>query len=247
MTQMGVFLKRLLLVQVVVFSMTFGLARSVSAQGIVYGDTLPPGAVVENDAILVGDTVVIDGTVAGDVFAAGTNVKIKGTIEGSLIVVGETILIDGQVDGTTYIGAITLELGESSTLGRNLFFAGLSLVTQPGAQVGRDLFAASLLGANLAGDTGRTVKAIIGPSEFIRLILDAVGGQVFLPERSVLPVAELSSLREAKPSLGGALGSIGLAGLRSVADPWLTEGVPSQILDRPGNAVLHKVGPQACV
>lgn len=145
--------------------------RSARADGIVYGDTIPAGEVVDDDVVLSGTNVVIEGTVIGDVLAVGDTVRVSGTVRGSLVAVGETLSFDGEVDGSVYAAAVTLELGSQGLVSRSLYFGGLRLVTQPGSQIGRDLYARSL-SARLAGQVGRDTKAVIGLFELIGALTD---------------------------------------------------------------------------
>jgi hypothetical protein len=153
---------------------------------------------VENDAILFGSKVVIDGNVDGDVLAIGENVTINGGVSGSLVVIGQTVVINGQVDGTVYAGAVIMDLGQEAALHRNMYYAGVSMVASPGSTIGRDLYAVAL-GAQFGGTIGREVKAIIGPVEIIRIIVNWVNelrtGPSTIPQptptpRSLTPTPE---------------------------------------------------------
>ena len=163
--------KPILLAIVLFVILTLILVPPVRAQGIVYGSTVPAGQVVENDAILTGTTVSMDGTVDGDLFAAGNTVEINGTVNGSLVAVGENVTINGKVEGTVYTAGLTVTIGPKSDLSRNLYVASAQLETQPDSSVGRDLYALSVGGANLKGQVGRDVNGIIGPVEFIRMLI----------------------------------------------------------------------------
>ena len=214
---------RLMLAQLLVFALAFGFAQTAHAQGIVYGDTIPSGQVVEGDVVLFGERVQIDGDVIGDVFAFGSQVTVAGKVDGSLFVGGESVLIEGQVGGTTYSAAVTLELGPEASLQRNLYFAGLNLITQSGSEIGRDLYASSLLGAQLGGKIGGFTRAVIGPAEFLRVVLEAVGGEVNLPE--LVPAPESGSLPvySTAGSSIGAGGTLGIIGLKSAAATFIPD------------------------
>lgn len=165
----------------------FGLTRNALAQGIDYGNEVTAGETVENDIVLTGETITLDGTVVGDVLAIGSTVQVNGTVEGSLIIIGRFLTIDGEVVGTTYVIGRELTLNEAATLGRNLYFLGLTLDTLNESQIGRDLVALTL-GANLEGVVGRDVRMISGAVQIIKLITDMIGKEVTgLPVNS--PVA----------------------------------------------------------
>ena len=169
-------LKRFTIVLFIFMLLSFGFPGSVSAQGIVYGDGVPEGTVVEGDILLAGDHVVIAGDVDGDVLAVGRTISISGNIAGSLIVAGQNVSLNGEVGGSVYSLALTLEAGPEAVVGRSLYFGGLSLNLHQGSMVNRDLNVASL-GAQLSADVGRNVHAIIGPLEFIQLIVESLGGE----------------------------------------------------------------------
>jgi cytoskeletal protein CcmA (bactofilin family) len=161
------------------------------AQGIIYGNTIPAGQTVENNVILAGDTVKIEGTVDGDVIALGTDVQVDGSINGSLVTAGETVTINGSVDGSVYTSALSVEMGEESAIGHDLYLLGGQLVTKPGSAIGRDILAITV-GATLNGEVSRDVRAIIGPVEIVNAILQLTQGKSlrdFLPSRlrSALP------------------------------------------------------------
>jgi hypothetical protein len=169
-------LKRFTIVLFVFMLLSFGFPGSVSAQGIVYGDGVPDGTVVEGDILLAGDHVVIAGDVNGDVVAVGRSVSVSGDIAGSLIVAGQDVSIDGDVGGSVYSLAFTLKAGAESVVGRSLYFGGMSINLHPGSMVNSDLNVVSL-GAQLSAEVGRNVHAIIGPLEFIQLIVESLGGE----------------------------------------------------------------------
>ncbi len=147
-------------------------AGSADAQEIVYGSTVPAGTTVDQDIILTGDEVTIDGTVLGDVVALGGKVVVNGRVEGTLIAVAQDIELNGAVGGSLLAAALQLLSGPEASIGKNLYFGGLSLVLPQGATVGRDLVAATM-GATMGGEVARDVKAIIGPFEFARLLIGA--------------------------------------------------------------------------
>lgn len=152
--------------------LTLFMVLPVRAQGIVYGSTVPAGQMVENDAFLTGTSVSMDGTIDGDLFAAGDDVEINGTVNGSLFAVGQTVNINGKVEGTVYTSGVTVTVGPDSDLARNLYVATAQLETQPGSTVSRDLYTLAVGGANLQGEVGRNVSGIIGPVEFIRILVN---------------------------------------------------------------------------
>ena len=166
----------LTLVLALVFAGLFGMPQSARAYGIIAGDTIPAGEVIDNDAVVTGADVVVDGTVNGDVLAVGDTVTINGAVKGSLVAVGLRVVINGEVDGTVYTAAQTLELRPSASLSRNIYFAGFRLITRPGSRVERDLVAGSI-GADLFGEVGRDMKAVIGLVELVRKLGESMDWQ----------------------------------------------------------------------
>jgi hypothetical protein len=158
--------KRLWLVVFLVLLSLFTFTRSARAQEIMGGSRIPAGTIFDNDALLIGDDVILDGTVLGDVLAIGRTVTVNGNVDGSLVTLAETVIVNGEVDGSVFSGALTLEAGDQADIGRSAYFVGARLVTQPESQIGRDLVA-STLGAQLNGNVGRDVKAVIGLIEIV--------------------------------------------------------------------------------
>lgn len=204
----------------------FTVIQPAKAQGIVYGDSVPAGTTVQSDVILYGDDVVISGNVDGDVIAVGRNVSVDGEVSGSLVLVGEDISINSPVDGTVYAVGANLDLGEMGELNRNLYFAGLSLATQEGSIVGRDLLAASL-GANLAGEVNGSTKAIIGALEFFRVFMDNFGASFSTSQSGFLSSIQTGNYDVLPASVSvRSVAGIGISGLLSRID--VTESVSYQ-------------------
>ena len=218
----------LLLVILLVLSMT----QSAKAASIIYGDSVPKGVVVANDVILFGDNISIDGTVDGDVIAVGGTVTINGEVAGSLVMGAQTIVVNGVVKGSVYAASMQMLVGSAADIGRSLYYLGLSLIAQPGATIQRDLNGVTL-GATLgAAQIGRDIKAVIGPVEILRLILQAFGYQVDWP---LLAPPELSPTPTSgliPTDLSPAAGSLSMLVLRSAG-----------ILAAPGSMSLTQQSP----
>jgi cytoskeletal protein CcmA (bactofilin family) len=159
------------MVLALVILVSISLPKSARAQGILRGDGLPAGTTITGDGFFYGTTVTIDGDVDGDVFAIGSEIEINGEVSGSLVAIGRKVTINGEVGGTVYAAAVEFILAPEANLARNLYIAGVSMNTQAGSQVKRDLFAAAL-GAQMEGSLDGDVKAIIGPAEFFYLLMD---------------------------------------------------------------------------
>lgn len=176
---------------VVVFTLIF--VPNGNAQGIIYGDSIPAGRTVENNVILAGNNVTISGNVDGDVIAVGSNVTVNGDISGSLVTGGQIITVNGAVAGSIYAASLTLELGEEATVGRDVYYLGTQLITQPGSTISRDLLAFTF-GATLGGQVGRDTRAIIGPIEIVNAILKATQGKTL---RDIFPLRSGSNISPA--------------------------------------------------
>jgi hypothetical protein len=186
------------------------ITRTARAQGIMGGSIVPAGVVFENDAFLTGNDIVLDGTVAGDVLAVGRTVTINGDIAGSLVALAETVTVNGDVDGSVYSGAVTFELGESSTIDRSAYFVGARLVTQSDSQIKRDLVAGTL-GAQLNGNVGRDVRAVIGLVEIVDRVLKAFNVEPNLSDFRIFPSREATPEVEESVAIEGALLPAGLS------------------------------------
>jgi cytoskeletal protein CcmA (bactofilin family) len=139
----------------------YGAVGTARAVEIVNGNTISAGEVIDDDVFIGGDFVTIDGTVNGDLFAAGNTVTINGVINGSLVTAAQTIQINGEVSGSVYAASSSMVIGESTTIGRNLYYGGFGLETKPGSQIGRDLLVGGYQ-AILAGTIQRDVVAALG-------------------------------------------------------------------------------------
>jgi cytoskeletal protein CcmA (bactofilin family) len=154
---------------------TFGpnqIARAVEFDddGIIAADE-----VIDDDVFISSETVVVDGTVNGTLFVSASSATINGTVGGDLLVTsadttfnglvkgnlafaGQFLSLDGTVEGTLFSLGNTVTLGPSAVVGRNLFFTGLSLETEPGSTIGRDVEANGYQ-ALLGGQVDRNVQA----------------------------------------------------------------------------------------
>lgn len=145
--------------------------RAALAQDIFQGDQLGSSEVIDNDVIMSGDVVLLAGTVKGNAFVTGRDIIIDGNIEGSLFAIGQRITINGRIDGSAYTVALSSRLASTGEVGQNLYFVGVSFVSERGSQVGRDLVGLSL-GAILQGSVGRDTKLIAGLLQFLNLFFD---------------------------------------------------------------------------
>lgn len=170
----------------------FAIVGSAQAQGLATGESVPAGDIINSDAFLSGDDVVIDGTVDGDVLAVGRRVTVNGDVTGSLIAAAELVNVNGRVGGSVYAAAATLEANEAAAVDRSLYFIGAQVNSDPSSLIERDLVAAAL-GAQLAGNVGRDVRAVVGPLALLERILDLFNietGFQILPSSALVPESE---------------------------------------------------------
>jgi hypothetical protein len=191
-----------------IVALLFMTQTALADDEVLQGDTLASGETVENDILLNGTDVALNGTVAGDVLAVGRNVVISGDVQGSMVVLAENVVLNGQVEGSVYSIAVSFNMLSGSSIGRSLYYLGISLVTEKESEIGRDLTAVTL-GARLAGAVGRNTKAIIGLLEIGKLIVDQVNE---VTTGKPLPVPEASSAAPQKPSTTVFAASIGPIG-----------------------------------
>ncbi len=166
-------LYRMILILIISVAFVFSITGTAKANGIITDGQVPEGQTVENDAIAFGDKVTIDGNVDGDLIAFAGEVEINGDVTGSLITIGRDITINGNVGGSVYSIGVNLNLGSTSAIDRNFYFGGIRLATDEGSSVERDMVVASLT-AQLAGQPGRDLKAMIGLLQFIDIIREGV-------------------------------------------------------------------------
>lgn len=158
---------------IVLLLVMLAAVQATRAQGIILGERLGANEEVEGDVILNGNDVRLDGLVDGDAFIVGRTVIIDGRVTGSLFVLGDKVVVNGEVEGSAYVGAISLQVGETAVIGRSLYNVGLSLLTERGSSVGRDLYALTF-SARLGGSVERDTQAVIGIIEVIRSVLNLV-------------------------------------------------------------------------
>lgn len=154
--------------------------RTSFAQTIVQGDRLDSGEVIDNDVVMNGDEVILAGTVKGNAFITGRDIIIDGNVEGSLFAIGQRITVNGTVGGGAYLLALSSRLGSTAEIGQNLYFLGVSFVSERGSQVGRDLVGLSL-GAILQGSVARDTRLIAGLLQFLNLFFDFALGPTPAP------------------------------------------------------------------
>ncbi len=158
---------------VLIFTLSFGIANSAKAVEFDEDGFVGADEVIDDDLFITGENVKINGTINGDLIATGGTVTVNGTVKGSLVAGAQAITINGTVEGSVYSGASTLTLGEEASIGRNFFYGGFNLTTEPGSMVGRDLLVGAYQ-ALLSGEVGRDVKAGVGALE----LNGKVGGDV---------------------------------------------------------------------
>ncbi|MBN2387545.1 MAG: polymer-forming cytoskeletal protein [Anaerolineales bacterium] len=166
--------QRILLALALTLVLAFGAVTPAHAEELVYGDTVAAGEVVERDILLVGRQVSIAGTVIGNVVAVGNQVIITGTVDGSLLVLGQNIHIGGRVTGGVYASALTVDLGQTALLSRDLNTVAVSITADNGSEIGRDLNAIGL-DSGLNGHVARDLHTAIGPIQLYNGLMRLLG------------------------------------------------------------------------
>lgn len=159
---------------IIILIISSATPTSVHAQGMVYGDTVPVGTTVDHDVVLIGQNIMLAGTVNGNVFVLGNQVAVTGNVNGSLILIAQNAVIGGNISGAVYSSALTLELSSNAALDRELYVTAISLITQPGSVIGRDLFALGL-DAGLNGQVGRDLHTSLGPIQLYNGLMHLLG------------------------------------------------------------------------
>lgn len=181
-----------------ILAVTMMFPAPAFAQGITFEDTVKEGEVVDHNLVLSGPTVTMAGKVEGDLLAIGDQIKINGEVDGNLVVLGNQVVLNGPVSGSVYIGAAALVVGPEASVGRDVSFIGGMFETNETSSIRRDLNLVSL-DANMAGDTGRDVNALIGPIRLGLVIYDFLKDQGLLPQTTGLELENFQG--------GSALGS----------------------------------------
>jgi len=210
---------------------TFGpnqIARAVEYDddGIIAADE-----VIDDDVFISSETVIVDGTVNGTLFVSASSATINGTVGGDLLVTsadttftglvkgnlafaGQFLSLDGTVEGTLFSLGNTVTLGPSAVVGRNLFFTGISLETEPGSTIGRDMQANGyqvLLGGQVDRNVEANVVALeiegsIGGDVVTKVSQPGSGFEVIFSESERETPLEPSGLRvEPEAQIGGTL------------------------------------------
>jgi len=141
-----------------------GVALPVAALEISESGIIAADQVIDDDLFIGANMVYINGTVTGDVIASGNQVVVNGEVGGSLVAVAQTVVINGTIGGSVYSASASAELGPDASIGRNLYYAGFSLITQPNATVTQDALAAVYQFVH-NGSIGRDARAVAGAVE----------------------------------------------------------------------------------
>lgn len=221
------------------FSMT---QTALADDAVLQGSMVSSSQTVQNDVLLNGTSIAVNGTVVGDALAVGRTVVINGDVQGSMLILAENIVHNGNVDGSIYAVSVSFNTLSGSSIGRSLYFLGISLVTEKEAQIDRDLTAVTL-GARLAGKVERNTKAIIGFIEIGRLILDRVNAVTTgKPIAALVPaVAAVTTSSNQQPASRIFAAAIGPVGATSSRSPILAQedGLPEEEAEEtPENAAL---------
>ena len=185
---------------------------ALADDAVLQGSRISTDETVENDVLLSGTDVALNGTVVGDALVVGRTIVINGDVQGSMVVLGENVVMNGQVEGSVYSIAVSFSQLSDATIGRSLYFLGISLVTEKESEIGSDLTAVTL-GARQAGNVGRETKVISGLIEIGRLVIDRInkvttGKSISSP----LPETESSSIGHHVVQTDLMAGSIGPVG-----------------------------------
>jgi len=159
---------------IVAFGVIAGLLLfPVSAQAgkPLHANSIPSEQVINQDVFLTGQQPTIEGTVNGDVFVIGSDVKINGVVNGSVFAIAETLNLPGQVSGSLYVAAVEVNQPAEGTIERSFYALALSLITENGSSINRDLKMVTM-SARLQGNISGTTSAIVGPWEIYKVLRD---------------------------------------------------------------------------
>ena len=174
---------RIALVILLTGVLVFGGTSAVHAAEMETDGIIPAGETIDDDVFLAADTIRVDGTVNGILLATGGSITVNGTINGDAFLFGENITLnegavitgnlfvgasaisnDATTLGSVFTGGNSLVLGDTASIGRNLYFGGYSLQTSESSSVGTDLLAGGYQ-LILNGMIGRDLRAGAGAIE----------------------------------------------------------------------------------
>ncbi len=101
--------------------------------------TVERSEVIQDDLYIAGDTVTIDGTVNGDLIVGARTVTVNGDVRGNLWAAGETLILGGKVSQTARFAGSVVRVQGGANIGRDLLAASSEIVVAPGAVIGRDV------------------------------------------------------------------------------------------------------------
>jgi hypothetical protein len=141
---------------------------------------LNSGETIDDDLIISSDVVRVDGTVNGMLIAVGQTVTLNGTINGDALLFGQNVIVSDNavINGNLFSGAQTITVSGEVTgsiaggaasmvaggeVGRNIYYGGYSLETQPGNTVARGLYFGgyqAILKGSIANDLNASAGAV---------------------------------------------------------------------------------------
>lgn len=110
---------------------------------------------ISGNLFAAGQTITVEGRVTGDVICAGQVININGVIEGDVICAGETININGQVNGNVRVAGSSINI--NGKIARNAMFFGANIYLGDSSSVGWDVFMAGASG-EFRGKIGRGLQ-----------------------------------------------------------------------------------------
>ena len=162
--RLGIILLALLLAVLSLFT-----PQAARAQKMIYAQSVQAEEVIDNDIFLRGDRPVLEGVVNGDAFIVGSDVSITGEVNGSLFILANKVDIRGGASGNVFAVAVTTRELSGASIGRSLYSLSMSLITEPDAEILRDLHAVAI-SASLQGKIQRDTQALIGLLEILRVL-----------------------------------------------------------------------------
>jgi hypothetical protein len=161
--------------------------------------------VIDDDLILNGEIVNMDGTVNGLLIASGQTITINGIVNGDAILLASSVIISegasikgnvitfaattdviGQIDGSLIGANSAVTFHKGSSVGRNVYFAGFSLKSEPDSVINRDLYSADYQ-VILNGTIGRNANVAAAAVELSGKIANNANFNVEAPTNSKKP------------------------------------------------------------
>lgn len=125
------------------------------------GSSVTVAGKVHGMLFVVGERIQIDSTAAidNDIFILGKNISIEdgARVAGNLFIFGQNVIIKSDISSNLAVASITLDITSTTTIGKNLFFAGFHALFEKDSVV-KDNFYAGCYQISIAGTVEENLR-----------------------------------------------------------------------------------------